>query len=189
MLDKPVLEHFMQDFFGYGDLTAPLWFIGMGEGGGNTIESLQMRLAAWREGGGKTLEDMAHYHRRIGSGELFDAAKPRFQSKWAKLCRTYLEVRQRPCDTESTRMFQRNVLGREASGTCLMELMPLPSPGLSTWSYDVWSDIDYLRSRNLYMSEVLPKRGAVPKKVDLRKQAALRRILWCWLSGLLGTHS
>lgn len=35
MLDSEVLDQFCQQFFGYGELTAPIWFIGMEEGGAN----------------------------------------------------------------------------------------------------------------------------------------------------------
>jgi hypothetical protein len=37
VLDSEILGNFIESFFGYGNLSAPLWFIGMEEGGGKTV--------------------------------------------------------------------------------------------------------------------------------------------------------
>ncbi len=53
------LEEFMMHFAGYGNLAAPIWFIGMEEGGGADVAELQRRVDAWRTRGSRTLEDLA----------------------------------------------------------------------------------------------------------------------------------
>lgn len=37
-LDDTLLEEFVQGFYGYDNLSAPCWFVGMEEGGGNSAE-------------------------------------------------------------------------------------------------------------------------------------------------------
>ena len=47
MLDNNLLTDFAYNFFGYGNLSAPIWFVGMEEGGGNTKPEIAARLDQW----------------------------------------------------------------------------------------------------------------------------------------------
>jgi hypothetical protein len=42
-----LIEDFGANFFGYGRTDAPVWFIGMGEGGGGSIDEINRRFIAW----------------------------------------------------------------------------------------------------------------------------------------------
>jgi hypothetical protein len=44
MIDTGRLNDFMHRFYGYGSWDAPLWFVGMEEGGGSTIDEIELRL-------------------------------------------------------------------------------------------------------------------------------------------------
>ncbi len=37
-LDDALLEAYMDGFYGYGNLAGPYWFIGMEEGGGDSLD-------------------------------------------------------------------------------------------------------------------------------------------------------
>jgi hypothetical protein len=50
-LDESLLQEFMSNFYGYGNYAAPYWFIGMEEGGGDTIEEITRRLTVWDQRG------------------------------------------------------------------------------------------------------------------------------------------
>jgi hypothetical protein len=81
MLDNNILQPFMQSFFGYGNLAAPLWCIGMEEGGGKTLNEIQLRLRAWEERGRRPIDDVAEFHRAFGQEQLFRANAP-VQKTW-----------------------------------------------------------------------------------------------------------
>jgi hypothetical protein len=48
--------------------------------------------------------------------------------------------------------YQRGNLGAKIGDTCLIELLPLPSPQTSVWNYGRWSALPWLRSRAEYVS-------------------------------------
>lgn len=47
MLDRAHLQDFMNRFYGYGSWDVELWFIGMEERGGNSMDEVERRLNAW----------------------------------------------------------------------------------------------------------------------------------------------
>ena len=42
--------------------------------------------------------------------------------------------------------------------TCLLELLPLPSPGSQVWNYHNWSNLPYLSNRDFYREYCIPWR-------------------------------
>jgi hypothetical protein len=40
MLNDQLLEAFMRGFYGFGNYQAQYWFVGMEEGGGNTLDAI-----------------------------------------------------------------------------------------------------------------------------------------------------
>jgi hypothetical protein len=173
MLDDKLLERFMKNFLGYGDINADVWFVGMEEGGGDTEENVRRRLETWEARGCRSIEDLAEYHQGIGDTKHFDGRKPPIQRTWAKICRMYLAQGARSPTFEEIRSFQKSNLGRGSSATCLLELMPLPSPSISDWRYGEWSGIGYLNTRDSYVKEVKPKR------VDLLRRTIAQRAPKC----------
>ena len=159
MLDDSVLADFVNGFYGYGSYQAPFWFVGMEEGGGNTITDIARRLEAWNTRGRKELEDVAGFHRAICLGHLFDD-HPKLQPTWNKLIRIVLTAGGQTCDTERIRAYQKTSLGKIGGDTCLLELLPLPSPNTNTWLYRGNSSIPYLADRDAYRDQVTPLRVA-----------------------------
>lgn len=154
MLDDNLLAAFMRDFYGYGNLAAPLWFVGMEEGGGGRVEEIEARLQAWHERGRKQVEDVADYHVHFGISHLFLPPKPPIQMTWGKLIRATLAGNGRAVSNEDIRAYQAKGWGRTGGTTCLLELLPLPSPGTGRWLYGQHSKIDFLRTRETYRNEV-----------------------------------
>ncbi|MFL7892770.1 MAG: hypothetical protein AB8I56_11970, partial [Anaerolineales bacterium] len=66
MFNDTLLEDFINRFFGYGNFKGKYWFIGMEEGGGNSLEEINRRLDAWDMRGRREVEDVADYHRAFG---------------------------------------------------------------------------------------------------------------------------
>jgi hypothetical protein len=122
----------MARFYGYGCWDAPLWFVGMEEGGGESLDEIGRRLDAWD--GSDDLADLREFHMLTGEDRWF-RERPRIQSSWGKLIRTALCAEQRPCTTDQVRRYQRDELARRSGSVALIELFPLPSPSTNQWLY------------------------------------------------------
>ncbi|MBF6569142.1 MAG: hypothetical protein IVW54_09730 [Candidatus Binataceae bacterium] len=59
-----LIEDFDANFFGYGRTDAPVWFIGMGEGGGGSIDEINRRFIAWQHRGRRPLKTCANIIRK-----------------------------------------------------------------------------------------------------------------------------
>ena len=140
-------------FIGYGNLNAPLWFLGMEEGIGGQAglaeveKNIRIRAERFSQ-----VEDLAAAH------DHFDydvRVQPKFTSVWvwmAKFTRAILHQAGDWRDVTLAKDYVRNKLGRSNSETLLTEIMPLPALGLSHWFYEDWA------SREAYMQLVLPQR-------------------------------
>jgi hypothetical protein len=157
LFDDQLLSKFVQNFYGYGNYGGQFWFIGMEEGGGNSFSEINTRLAAWENRGRNELEDLAEYHKDIGLMDWF-SEKPRLQNTWNKLIRILLNSRGQIPTTEQVREYQKTLLGRLIGDTCLLELLPLPSPSIGQWLYAQYSQLPYLRDREIYKQECITSR-------------------------------
>jgi hypothetical protein len=160
MFDDELLHAFVFGFFGYGSFSAPYWFVGMEEGGGNTPEDIALRLRAWETRGKRALEDVVDYHLAIGVSKHFDELGV-LQPTWNKLIRIQLAAMGESPTTERVRAFQRTEWGKLSGISCLPELLPLPSPGVDRWlHFTEHSRLPYLASRAAYTEHVRPARVA-----------------------------
>ena len=74
----------------------------------------------------------------------------KIQTTWGGLIRILLAVMGHLPTTDQIREYQRDCLGRAAGETCLLELLPLPSPSTSHWLYGDYSQLPYLVDRPAY---------------------------------------
>jgi len=157
MIDDTLLQEFMQGFYGYGSFNAPFWFIGMEEGGGGSQDDIRKRLEAWDARGHRELEDVTGYHRAFGITRHWDEPV-KLQPTWNKLIRVLMSIKNLKPSPSDLKEYQKDHLGRENDETCLLELMPLPSPGTSKWLYRDISSLPHLANRQSYLEEVAPIR-------------------------------
>lgn len=164
-LDSALLVSFMTHFFGYGALSTPHWFVGMEEGGGHTEREIAQRLARWNELGRGTVIDNARFHEAVQNADgkpmsYFFCEKPKIQRTWAGLIRILIAAQGDTDDSaEAVRTLQTSEWGRSESNNCLLELLPLPSPGTNAWHYDSWTDLPELVSRETYKAKFLHSRA------------------------------
>jgi hypothetical protein len=152
-LDDTVLEAYIERFYGHGRYGAEYWFVGMEFGGGGSENEIVSRIQGWQARGGKELED-------LGGPPWFRPPFP-LQSTWAKLIRVLLSAEGSPPTKEEVRAYQKDELGRVGGRDCIVELLPLPSPGLNQWRfYPEHSQLPYLRDRATYTSHIGPGRAA-----------------------------
>ena len=146
------LDEYMAHFAGYGDLRAPLWFVGMEEGGGRDVAELAHRVGSWVARGRHRLEDLATYHRAIGLARHVDPPFP-LQRTWGPLARVLQAWRAESTDVPALRRVQAADLGAHGGSGALLELMPLPATGTSAWPYaSLARDIPALLDRAQYRS-------------------------------------
>lgn len=155
-----LLTAFMSTFYGYGNPEAKLWFVGMEEGTGPSWEQhIEPRFYAWQIRGGQEFEDLRAYHEAIDVHELFTDT-PKIQSTWRRLIQTVLSSQgEDATNTQRIAAYQANELGTHAGDTCLLELMPLPSPSIREWYYaHLAAELPFLASRRTYTPHVRPCR-------------------------------
>ena len=155
------------------------------------------RISTWRRRGEKPLEDAARYHTEIGHPELFEHGA-NLQRTWSKLIKTYLAAYEAGTDTGTTRKFQIQSLGRNdrpINKTCLIELMPLPSPSTRKWLIKEHTDLTYLQRRKDYFNRVSPNRVQGLRRLisEFRPKAVVfyglgYRAQWEEISGQLSKH-
>lgn len=175
MLDAQLIEDFATGFLGYGSYDAPVWFVGMEEGGGNDLEQVSQRIKWWDRRRRRELEDVVGYHSEFGVTQFWED-KPKLQATWGKLIRLLLAdtlhdepemARKQICD------YQRDKWGRANSKTCLLELLPMPSPSKKQWQYSAWRKlIPQLASRAEYRKWILPVRiSAIRERIKKYRPA------------------
>jgi hypothetical protein len=156
MLDSQLLEDFMRGFYGYGNVAAKYWFIGLEEGGANSTEALGVRLEAWDKLGRPQLADLSEFHDRARVA-TWSGNRPPLQATWKQLIRVVFAAEARDCSTETVRAYQRDLLGRRDGETAIIELMPLPSKSIAAWPYAA-AGPGVISDRATYSATILPDR-------------------------------
>lgn len=102
-------------------------------------------------------EDVAKYHEAIGVTNLFSKGA-RLQNTCQQLIRILLAATGQKFNIDDVRNYQINELGRSDKNTCLLELLPLPSPSSQDWIIIklVITIKLYLPLLNIQLAEVLP---------------------------------
>lgn len=158
-LDDRFVDQFIHSFYGYGTYNAGFWFVGMEEGRGNNLDEVSRRLEIWQELGGRELVDITNFHFRLNIPEYFtDPVK--LQRTWMQQARMVLIAQGKRASLADIKAFQRDKIGRQDQETCLLELLPLPSPSINTWHYDQWSNLPFLKNRETYRQYCFPWRCA-----------------------------
>lgn len=159
MLDDALLSKYMDSFFGYGNIKARLWFVGMEEGGGKSIEEVRSRLEAWARRGSPLVDDVAEFHRAIGQHRWFEPGAPT-QSTWRQLIRATLLSKGLTASLEAIRTYQVHDFARLNGEVASLELLPLPSTSTrdEEWQYAAWSALPMLASRDRYSQHFIPRR-------------------------------
>lgn len=169
------LYNFINTFYGYGTYSGRYWMVGMEEGGGESREEIEGRLAAWESFGRTELVDLADSHLYFGVDKYF-GERPISQRTWSRLLRTILTVdRGEPPTLDEIKQYQGLRLGRLDGDNCLVELLPLPSPKTSVWLYPQMSNLDYLQTRKAYREHLAPQRA---EHLRLRVEEYQPRLVW-----------
>lgn len=157
-LDDDLLNAFMETFYGFGTYEGAYWFVGMEEGGGNSIERIAERFDIWDARGRLELEDLVEHATAHDSLQYFGDA-PKLQPTWNKLVRILLSAEGHNIKRKRVRRYQGQSLGRTDGNNCLLELLPLQAPSTGHWPYADHTGIDFLVDRETYRSRLAPQRA------------------------------
>lgn len=172
LIKEQALEHWIQNFYGFGSYAAPVWFVGYEEGGGDLPEEVAERLDYFYEHGPKnhrSLSDLRDLYRHVGfrsdgqRAKLFKTMHDyRFGNQavlhgiWKNLIafsHGYLNVKLPDLLT-----YQKDSFA--CTNEALIQLYPLPSPHNHAWYYS-WLDLpqkSILTTRKLYEERLYPQR-------------------------------
>ncbi len=119
-------------FFGYGNWTAPYWFIGPEQGRGpGESEGHEQRVEAWIASGRPELCDCRDYHEKILAPQ-WHRQDARLQPTWKSLILCLLTVMNHQADNVHLRNYQRSRWGMsDRPETCVIDLSGLASRSLS----------------------------------------------------------
>jgi hypothetical protein len=149
---KLLTENRLKNFWGYGSLDAPTWFIGMEEGLGDGIEHIEKRF---RAADGKATVDMRNDMKEVEDHIRWFQQNAPIQSTWKYPIALYLYLKNGTApSTDEIREYQALRLGDTTlKETVGLELMPLPSTKAdqSTWIYDTLN-IPGLATRAEYLN-------------------------------------
>ena len=155
-LDYGLLQAYMEGFYGFGDYAGDYWFVGMEEGGGADAGYVTRKITDWHDHGREELQEFG----AEGGWIMWTGTHAKLQTTWSRLIRILLSAEGRPTGREDVRTYQRTKLGRRSGETCLLELLPLPSPSTGGWLYSRYSRLPSLASREVYTQAWSPRRAA-----------------------------
>jgi len=178
MLSTEILKEYIATFYGYGNwVTSKFWFIGIEEGGGNKIENVEKRLESWELLGKHDLIDCYDHHWKMNSYTEQSIKKPHSRT-WTRLILTKLSFQSKNTNTADVLNLQLTDWGNLLSDNLLIELFPLPSPGVKDWFYPDWvdltSDLSFLKCRDSYKETVVSNRVKnIKAKVEQHKPSVV----------------
>jgi hypothetical protein len=145
----------IESFVGYGNVQAPVVFVGLEEGLARP-EALRQDLL-WRSTF-KPVMDVGKAHEGLADGPSLFSDRPRRQPTWRVMADAMLHydgaIFPDPKDRSLERkLYRRCDLGRGFGDALLVELLPYPNKKKTDWPYS-----DRFPSREDYIAAILPKR-------------------------------
>lgn len=160
MITPELIKRRIDNFWGYGSMEAPVWFVGMEEGLGPTTDTEELEIR-FRAADGKATVDMRREMSHVtGHIRWFRENSP-IQPTWKYPIALYLYLKSHLVPTkEDIRLHQGLILGDSVrKESCTIELMPLPSQKAneSTWLYKGYG-VPSIDSRKEYLATYKPAR-------------------------------
>lgn len=161
--DSALLIDYANNFAGYGNLNAPIWFVGLEESGGRSLDEIGPRLNLWDSRGRPSCDDLLDVYRHLSN----QTSNGLLQPTWRQLIRLHLHLTsgRKAHSKEDILNFQQKSLGTRSGQTCLLELFPLPSPNHGVWNYGTWFKADWLQSRAAYKARIENLRSSLLRRL------------------------
>ncbi len=160
MITPDLIKRRLKNFWGYGSLDAPVWFVGMEEGLGKNRSAADLE-ARFLAADGKATVDMRRDMTRVSDHIRFFRKGAPVQHSWKFPIALYLYLKNKKEPTkQEIQNYQAFELGNsELKNEAALELMPLPAHKANE---DAWLYANYgipgLGSRKEYLDAYKPKR-------------------------------
>ena len=174
-INGTALQHWIDNFYGYGAWEAPFWFVSLEESGGNVPEDVEERtnyFYAHKPENPGDLCDVRELYKHVGfrsdgpKATVFpNLNEYRFGSNaiqhgvWKNLIAFIHGYKNEP--VPDLLSYQKNQFCLAAKpNEALISLYPLPSPHNHAWYYS-WlglPEFNYLKTRSAYQEHLLPQR-------------------------------
>lgn len=175
LIEEKALEHWMDNFYGYGSWHARCWFIGHEEGGGEVPEEVAEKLNYFHKVHAQTdgaLCDIRELYKHVTirwddpkAGLFTNRYEYRFDSNaiqhgvWKNIIAFVHGYRNEKLPDFLT--YQKQTFASPSGhNEALIQLYPLPGPHNHAWYYS-WLDLPqlgFLKSRTLYQEHVYQRR-------------------------------
>ena len=153
-MDTKLIQEFCLGFYGYGNLSSDYWFVGMEEGGDDTIQEFYKNyVEKWD---GKESTDMVDGINKEAE-DIFFNEKGKIQKTWGGIIKLLLSIENKPIYKECILNFQKTNLGRIEGNNLLLELLPLPNRSITNWGYYSLG-LPHFDTRKNYLEYYLPER-------------------------------
>lgn len=174
LIEAAKLEHWIENFYGYGSWAAPFWFVTYEESGGEVPEEVADKVNYYHDvhPDAESLCDIREMYRHVAirwEGPKGDKFKNRFDFRfgpeavqhgvWKNLIR-FVHGYRRKKIPELLSYQQKSFVSTSSPDAALIPLYPLPSPHGHAWYYS-WLDMpsmDFIKSRDGYEAHVYPVR-------------------------------
>ena len=160
MITSDLIQRRLERFWGYGNLEAPVWFVGMEEGLGKNRSATDLE-ARLRATDGKATVDMRRDMMQVPDHIRFFRNGAPVQSSWKYPIALYLYLKNKKKPTkQEIQEHQAFIIGdSELKNNVALELMPLPvhKTNEDAWIYNKYR-ISGLESRKKYLDTYKPGR-------------------------------
>ncbi len=176
MKDKN-LEDYINSFFGFGNLNAPIWFIGKEEAG--EAKDITSRVTGWVKLGRPNIADNYEFHsefaNQLGKSNkfkyLFRGKNANLQPTWNGLIKLQFAIEKgKFVSEEILKEFQSYKFGRKDSQNAILELFPLPSSNHNRHDYSKVSNLTYLENKKVYKTKITSSRIEYLKNKIIEKK-------------------
>lgn len=147
----------LKKFIGYGNLDAPVWFVGMEEKGSEKTFAARLKF--------KKTVDLAYAHRKTHVSEHHTDMQ-KIQRTWRGMCVVMLVCDGKKPTRENIRKYQSEKLGRSKGKTLLTELFPIPKKKVTEWEYK--KTIPQFNDLDDYQNKTLPDRIKLLRRIFKR---------------------
>jgi len=138
--DHALLRDYAARFHRYGDLSSPVWFLDVEEGGRTSLDELDRRLGQWDRRGRPDVDYLSGPRASVPPAwrEYLcrDEGAPRLHPVWSQQLRLLGGLCGQSPGNEALRHLQCHVHGAPGGPTCLVSLYPLPCRSADDWVYD-----------------------------------------------------
>ena len=151
-------------FKGYGRIDAPIWFMGMEEGGDGSVGHLRRRATLFDE-----KEDLGLAHERMGFNTYSKTDTWWLMSYIARFANGEPDW----MDTGKTKAYRNDRLGRFGGDTLLTDLLPIPCPERNA----DWPHSSRYPDKGSYEEDVLPGRIGMLREM---MREGRPRVVFCY---------